>query len=311
MKLADINALVESVIDRIERAAVLDGPADKAAGLVTKVLKPGPVKNLLSGTGSGHAAHPIIVLLPLGSWASALYLDALDGLGKGSDGKAARRLLALGNLSAVPTVLTGLSDWADTQGAERRVGLVHASLNLTGIAFFVGSSIARAAGARKLGTLSGLLGMGAVSAGGWLGGHLAYARGVGTDTTAFEVPPEGWTDVAAVDDVTNRPLAVDVGGVAVLLVRDGQVIRALSDRCTHRGGPLHEGVVEDGCVVCPWHESSFRLSDGQVARGPATRPQRTFDVETVDGRVRVRASDDPGSLRSEPVTGAAAGSVSA
>ncbi|GAB3541715.1 hypothetical protein GCM10027403_33450 [Arthrobacter tecti] len=303
MSLATINTVVESVIDRVERAEFLDGPADKVAGLVGKWLKPGPIKDVLSGTGTGHPAHPIIVLLPLGSWASAFYLDVAA---PNSDGTAARRLINLGNLTAVPTVLTGLSEWADTQGAERRVGLVHAALNLTAIALFTGSSIARSGSARRTGVVTAALGMAAVSASGWLGGHLAYARGVGTDTTAFEVPPVDWTDVAGEDEVSDKPIGVDAGGVAVLLIRENGEIRALSDRCTHRGGPLHEGAIEDGCVVCPWHGSRFQLTDGQVARGPATRPQRTFEVRTVDGRIEIRPSDDPGSLRSEPVTGAGA-----
>lgn len=302
MAMATINTLVEKAIGSIERAEFLDAPAGKVAGLVEKVLPPGPVKNLLSGTGTGHPAHPILILLPLGSWASAMYLDVL---GRNADGVAAKRLIALGNLTAVPTALTGLSDWADTRGAERRVGLVHAALNVTGVAFFVGSSLARSANARGIGTLTAALGMATVSVSGWLGGHLAYARGVGTDTTAFEVPPAGWSDVAAVDDVTEQPMCVDAGGVAVLLVRESGEIRALSDRCTHRGGPLHEGNIEGGCVVCPWHGSRFRLTDGQVDRGPATRPQRMFDVRTVGDRVEIRPGEDPGSLRNEPVTGSA------
>lgn len=100
-------------------------------------------------------------------------------------------------------------------------------------------------------------------------------------------------------------MCVDAGGVAVLLVRESGEIRALSDRCTHRGGPLHEGNIEGGCVVCPWHGSRFRLTDGQVDRGPATRPQRMFDVRTVGDRVEIRPGEDPGSLRNEPVTGSA------
>lgn len=302
MDMATINAALDNVIGRVERAQVLDAPADAVAELVGKWLKPGLIKDVLSGTGTGHPAHPILILLPLGSWASAFFLDFIGPKDEGS-AIAARRLIVIGNLAALPTALTGLSDWADTQGAERRVGLVHAALNVTALGLFTASAIARRTHARGAGVLTGALGMGLVSASGWLGGHLAYARGVGTDTTAFEVAPSNWTDVAAVEDVTEKPLRVDAGGVAVLLLHHAGELRALSDRCTHRGGPLHEGTVEDGCIECPWHGSRFRLTDGQIARGPATRPQRAFEVRTVEGRVEVRPAPDPGSLRTEPVTG--------
>lgn len=304
MDMATVNTWLDNIIGRVERAEVLDPPANKLADLVGKWLQPGPVKNLLSGTGTGHPAHPILILLPLGSWASAFFLDVAGG-NDGGTATAARRLIVLGNLTALPTALTGLSDWADTQGAERRVGLVHAGLNVTALGVFTASAAARGANARGLGVLTAALGMGLVSASGWLGGHLAYARGVGTDTTAFEVAPADWTDVAAVDDISDKPLRVDAGGVAVLVIRHEGELRAISDRCTHRGGPLHEGSIEDGCVVCPWHGSRFRLTDGQIDRGPATRPQRAFEVRTLDGRVQVRPAPDPGSLRTEPVTGSA------
>jgi nitrite reductase/ring-hydroxylating ferredoxin subunit/uncharacterized membrane protein len=271
---------------------------------VGKWVKPGPIKNVLSGTGTGHPAHPILILLPLGSWASAFFLDFIGPRDEGT-ATAARRLIVIGNVAALPTALTGLSDWADTQGAERRVGLVHAALNVTALGLFTGSAVARKAEVRGAGFVTAALGMGLVSASGWLGGHLAYARGVGTDTTAFEVAPSDWTDVAAAADVSDKPLNVDAGGVAVLLIRDNGEVRALSDRCTHRGGPLHEGKIQDGCVECPWHGSRFRLTDGQIARGPATRPQRAFEVRTVEGRIQVRPAPDPGSLRTEPVTGGA------
>lgn len=304
MDMATINTSLENAIGRVERAEFLDAPANKLAGLVGKWLKPGLIKDLLSGTGTGHPAHPILILLPLGSWASAFFLD-LAGRNDDGTAAAARRLIILGNLSALPTALTGLSDWADTQGAERRVGLVHAALNVTALGIFTASAVARGAQARGVGVATAALGMGLVTVSGWLGGHLAYARGVGTDTTAFEVAPEEWTDVAASEEITGKPVCVDVGGVPVLLLRHDGELRAMSDRCTHRGGPLHEGTVEDGCVECPWHGSRFRLTDGQIARGPATRPQRTFEVRTMDGRIQVRPAPDPGSLRTEPVTGTA------
>jgi nitrite reductase (NADH) small subunit len=40
------------------------------------------------------------------------------------------------------------------------------------------------------------------------------------------------------------------------------VIRALDNECPHRGGPLAEGMIEDGKVVCPWHAWAFDPATG-------------------------------------------------
>jgi nitrite reductase/ring-hydroxylating ferredoxin subunit len=57
---------------------------------------------------------------------------------------------------------------------------------------------------------------------------------------------------------------------------------ALFDRCSHLGGPLHEGTLVDGCVRCPWHGSTFRMADGSVVHGPATATQPAYELR-VDG----------------------------
>jgi nitrite reductase/ring-hydroxylating ferredoxin subunit len=117
------------------------------------------------------------------------------------------------------------------------------------------------------------------------------------------VVPTEWTDVCSEAEVAgDRGLLVHAEGVPILLVRSGGQITALADRCSHRGGPLHEGTVGNGCVTCPWHGSRFRLRDGAVDHGPATRPMSTFDVRVLDGRVQVRADDEDRSLRTNPVS---------
>jgi nitrite reductase/ring-hydroxylating ferredoxin subunit len=135
---------------------------------------------------------------------------------------------------------------------------------------------------------------------GWLGGHLAYAMGVGVDTTAFQHLPTEWTDVCSERDVRDEPSMYFVAGVPVVVYRvDGRTV-ALADRCTHRGGPLHEGQVSgDGCITCPWHGSRFDAS-GRVRSGPATRPQPTLHVRTRGGRLEVRR-DEHRTLRLNPI----------
>lgn len=291
--------IAERAAKAIENATLLDRPAGAVAGLVGKVLKPGLAKDALSGTPIGHPAHPALIVLPIGSWLSASWLDAVGGR---SSRDAARKLVLLGVVSAVPAALTGASDWSDTLGAERRVGFVHALANSTGLGLYVASWRARRQGRQMKGAALALAGAGVVGFSGWLGGHLAYSLGVGVDTTAFLGAPDEWTDVAAEADlVEGQPTQATVGVAPVFLLRRSGTIYALSDRCTHRGGPLHEGAVVDDCIECPWHGSRFGLSDGLVVRGPATAGQQVFDVRVQGGRVLVRRSDEPRSLRTNPV----------
>jgi nitrite reductase/ring-hydroxylating ferredoxin subunit len=70
-------------------------------------------------------------------------------------------------------------------------------------------------------------------------------------------------------------------------VADGERFQVLADRCSHLSGPLSDGELDDGCITCPWHGSVFRLSDGSVARGPATAPQPVFETRTRDGILQV------------------------
>ena len=122
-----------------------------------------------------------------------------------------------------------------------------------------------------------------------LGGHLSFVEGVGVDQTVFEKHPEEWTPTVSEDELAEgRPVCVKAGDVDVLIVRDGESIHALDNRCTHRGGPLHEGELSDGCVTCPWHGSRFRLADGSIVQGPATSPQPLYETRVNDGRVEVR-----------------------
>jgi nitrite reductase/ring-hydroxylating ferredoxin subunit/uncharacterized membrane protein len=294
--------IAEQLAKALENATVLDGPAEAVAGVVSRTLKPGAFKDLLSGTPIGHPAHPALIAVPIGSWVGASWLDLVGGRGSRD---AARKLVALGVLSAFPTALTGASDWSDTTGAERRVGFVHALANSAGLGLYVASWRARRRGKQVKGVGLALAGAGVVGFSGWVGGHLAYALGVGVDNTAFVVTPEDWTDVAAEGDVVEgSPMAATLGDVPLLLLRQAGEIYALNDRCTHRGGPLHEGTVVDDCIECPWHGSRYRLRDGSVARGPATTPEPSFDVRIQAGRVLVRRPQEERSLRKNPVTAA-------
>jgi nitrite reductase/ring-hydroxylating ferredoxin subunit/uncharacterized membrane protein len=281
---------LHEVAERLGKLEALDAPAQKVADQVSERIGRSRFGDVLAGTWLGHALHPFLTDLPIGTWTSATLLDLLGGPESES---ASDRLVALGLAAAVPTAVTGLTEWADTTTSDenvRRIGFVHAWANTAALALFAGSLAARRRGDRRRGKLLGLAGMGALTVGGHLGAHLSYGKGVGVDQATFEERPTDWT-VALADAALGEgeAKAVDVGGVTVLVTRQDGRVFALSDRCTHRGGPLHQGEISGGCVTCPWHGSTFRLDDGSVERGPTAYPQPVYDVRVRNASIEVRA----------------------
>src|SRR3954468_21536630 len=157
---------LHAAADKIGRAESLDRPAGPTTSAIKRVIRRGVVKDALSGTWLGHPLHPLLTDIPIGAWFSAMALDVLGG---GGGEQAAARLIGIGILSAAPTVASGLSDWSDFLGGERRVGFVHAVANAVALALFSSSYVARRRGSRRAGKFLGLLGGAAMSAGGYLG----------------------------------------------------------------------------------------------------------------------------------------------
>jgi nitrite reductase/ring-hydroxylating ferredoxin subunit/uncharacterized membrane protein len=279
--------LLEKAMKRLEEAEALDQPAQKLADVVHAATRPRLVKNALSGTWLGHRFHPLLVELPIGFWSGALMFDMIAT----RRGRwAADVLVGSGVVAAVPTAAAGLSDWADTFGGPKRIGLVHASCNTLALLSYSGSLVARLLGRRKAGVGLSLVGATAISVGGYLGSHLSYVQGVGVERKWLAGGPKDWTAVLDAGELREAtPRVVRAGDTDVLLYREGNRINALWATCTHEGGPLAEGHFADGCVRCPWHGSTFRLADGKVVRGPAAASQPVYEARVTDGKVEVRA----------------------
>jgi uncharacterized membrane protein len=204
----------------VEKVSAVDKPAKWIGKQVRDLTKQTKLKEALSGTWLGHPVHPPLTDVTIGTLTSAVLLDWLGG--EDAEGGADRLVLA-GIAAAAPTVASGWNDWADAEPASdavRRVGFVHALFNATGVALMASSLAARAAGDRSRGKLLALAGMGAFTGGGWLGGHLTYAKAVGVDLTVFEGYPSDWTAAladAALGEGESRK--VELNGVEIMLVR--------------------------------------------------------------------------------------------
>jgi nitrite reductase/ring-hydroxylating ferredoxin subunit len=267
----------------LERAKSLDrltGPVQRAA----RLLPPGRVRDALYGVWLGHPLHPLLIQVPTGTWLSASFLDTWPG-----NERASRRLVLAGLAAAVPAALAGAADWSEQHEQQMRVGLVHAAANVAAVALYAASVAAPARRAKAL----RLAGLAAAGAGGFLGGHIAYRQSAGANE-AEPVPhlvEPGWHDLmplAELGELTdNKPVKRMIGDVPVVVVPDGGGAHVLADRCSHLSGPLSDGEYHDGCLTCPWHGSTFRVTDGAVARGPATAPQPAFRTRVAGGTLQV------------------------
>jgi nitrite reductase/ring-hydroxylating ferredoxin subunit/uncharacterized membrane protein len=283
-------APLDRVVERVESLELFDVPAKALSSKLSELLGPGPIKDAISGVQVGHALHPMLTDVVIGSFISA---TALDVIGGEASGIASERLIALGIAAYPPTALTGASDWADGSVGNdslRRVGIVHAVTNSVAFGLYAASLAARRRGERKKGALLGLFGAGALGFAGHLGGHLSFARGIGVDQTVFDPGPAEWTGAADSAEVAQgEAQRVVVEATPVLLVRHAGGIHAIHDRCSHRGCSLAErGTVSQEEIACGCHGSRFSLWDGALLRGPATRPQPAFEARERDGKVELR-----------------------
>lgn len=55
----------------------------------------------------------------------------------------------------------------------------------------------------------------------------------------------------------NAMRVVEADGHKLLLAKSGGRCHAVGSTCPHAGAPLHEGVLHDGVVTCPWHKAAF------------------------------------------------------
>ena len=283
---------------RIARARRIDVVAEPLQRQVTALLDRAPrVADALHGRFLGHPAHPGVVAVPLGAFAVASVVDALSlaGLARTSLRRTADVAVGVGVAASGIAASTGVADWARSGGgASRRVGLVHAGLNLFVSALMTRSLLMGGSSRRPVTVpLLRLAGCSVSLVAGWLGGELAYRYRIGVDH-ADRDGPFGWQDAALPHPLAPGEAAkAELAGVPVLLWRDpAGELHAIGARCGHLAGPLDKGCIRDGLVTCPWHGSTFALADGGLVRGPATRPQPAYEVREADGSVQLRLEDD-------------------
>jgi hypothetical protein len=171
---------------RLEEARVLDRPVRALEPSIRNVFGTGRRASVLRGEWLGHAVHPLLTDLTLGTWTSASLLDLVGGVDCYG---AARRLVGTGLLAAGPTAWTGWAEWSAAGARDKRVGLVHAVTNGVAIGAYAASWLARRRGRHGAGARLALAGAAVSAVGGYLGGHLVEARKVASRHPAYEDAP--------------------------------------------------------------------------------------------------------------------------
>jgi len=251
------------------------------------------LKDMLNGTWFGHPLHPVFTDIPLGAWSGTTLQDLAwlnnedDGIARGAD-----LTLLLGLAGATGAAVTGVTDWSDLDGTDRRIGLMHGLLNGGITLLYLTSFLLRLTGQRRTAITLSTTGYLTSLFSAYLGGELSFAKGIGVNHEAWEGGSDDF--VAVIDEkelVEGKLTRVDVSGIPAVLLKQGRSIYAIGATCTHLGGPLDEGSVKDGVVTCPWHGSSFCMADGSVVNGPAVYAQPTFAVRVRAGNVELRRLD--------------------
>ncbi|NNU17092.1 FAD-dependent oxidoreductase [Parvularcula sp. ZS-1/3] len=116
-------------------------------------------------------------------------------------------------------------------------------------------------------------------------------------------------DLGAIQDFPeNAPTKASTACRDLVVVRRGEAFFVLDHDCQHLGAPLSEAIIEDDCLVCPWHRALIRLSDGHLQEPPGCRHHRRYETEVRDGRLTVEIEPgDPSyreSMFAEPLSDA-------
>lgn len=94
--------------------------------------------------------------------------------------------------------------------------------------------------------------------------------------------------VIALQDLPERqPTKAKIADTDVLLIRDGEKVRAYQATCPHAGAPLEQGAICGDKLVCPWHKAVFALEDGHLCEPLALADLKQYPLRVENGMVLV------------------------
>lgn len=291
-----LNAAVNRLLERQRWLEPVADFLQKVVGGTYKALgAPGTaLKTFNHGTWLGHPLHPVLTDVPIGLFTIAVLFDIIYLFNRsGIWFSAAELTIFVGILAALATAVTGLTDWNETYGHERRVGVAHGLINIVAVVIYLVSLLIRwGGGSPGLAIVLAFIGYVLIISAAYLGGELVFSIGTGVNHHAFQHAPSKFTRVMLEGQLNDGVLVRGLAGdTPVLLYKKGDRICAISETCAHAGGPLSEGEIVGDMVQCPWHASRFDLCSGRVRRGPATVSQVRYDARMQNGQIEVKVSE--------------------
>lgn len=295
----------ETIGDRLvrgDKGKVLDALGNLIGAVVGGFYRfPGTriIKDLLHGTWPlRHPLHPAVTDAVVGGYTAVAALDAIYLIQRDQTlWKATDIALAVSLLFAIVSVLSGYTDWNETYGNERRLGILHGTLmSLITIGYAASLWMRIGGGPREPAIYLGLVLWVLVAVFAHLGGEMAFGFGTGVNRQAWADISPKWERLpvvaATVED--RKPLRVPMkNGFALMIAKIDGEIRAMGAVCTHAGGPLDEGELvgkDRRDIKCPWHGSVFSVRTGAALHGPATMDEPTFETRVAaDGSLEVKA----------------------
>jgi nitrite reductase/ring-hydroxylating ferredoxin subunit/uncharacterized membrane protein len=253
----------------------------------------------------GHPIHPMLVPFPFAYLFGSALVDLWAGASRrrGRWHRTARDLNTLGLASAVIAAVPGLVDYlfaVPPKSSARTRATRHMLANFSAVGLFTAARMGRRedAGPTRWSLAAEIAGAGLLATGGWLGGTLVFRNQIAVDhryadagkwqVHTIDTPGADEADVdvgSAADLQPDQMRLLRIGDRRIVLARTDEGYVAFDDRCTHRGGPLSDGVLACGTVQCPWHGSQFDVRSGTAKRGPAQEAVATYEVSVREGRV--------------------------
>jgi nitrite reductase/ring-hydroxylating ferredoxin subunit/uncharacterized membrane protein len=291
-----LNSVVNRLIDSQRWLEPVADFLQKIVGGTYKALgSPGTVlKSFNHGTWLGHPLHPVLTDIPLGAWTLAVLFDIIYIFNRGQTWVSAADLtIFVGVLASLAVAVTGYTDWNETIDRERRVGVAHGLINTVVILLYIISLIVRVSGgSRGFAIVVAFIGYALLISAAYLGGELVFSIGTGVNHHAWQQVPEKFTRVMLEGQLNEGMLVRGLAGdTPILLYKKGDTVCAISETCSHAGGPLSEGEIVGNLVQCPWHASRFDLCSGAVKQGPATVSQVRYETRVQNGQIEVKVSE--------------------
>ncbi len=291
-----LNAAINRLVDRQKwLEPVADALQKFVAGTYRALGGPGTaLKSFNHGTWLWHPLHPVLTDIPLGLWTITVLFDVLYLFNRSFIWfDAAELTIFVGVLAALATAITGYTDWNETFGRERRVGIAHGLINTLVLLIYLVSLLLRwTGGSPVLAIILAFIGYLLLLSAAYLGGELVFSIGTGVNHHAWQEVPTKFKKVMLEGQLTEGKLVRGLAGdTPILLYKTGDSICAISETCSHAGGPLSEGEIVGNMVQCPWHASRFDLCTGQVKQGPASISQVRYEARMQNGQIEVKVSE--------------------